>query len=387
MIISISIIIITIIVVLIILHIIHINSYNNLSASCDGDIINIYNIEDTLKIVRRNKHLRIIGNLMSWSNIICGKGNAIRMKYGNISNMCDTNVTVGAGMTLNDVVKYLALKGKVIPYLPYITNQTIGGCLATASHGSSKFGTMSQGIIDAKLISPDGNIITVNNLDAIRTSLGNFVFYNVTLEIVDDFNIVVVSGKSTIENFVKMWEEDIISLTGFYILSENIVYWHKLIKSSNGVKFSYNSDIILNNYIHQNLIMDEDMRVEIEIGIQIQDLSSAIYDIKNNITNVDMFNDVLLLRFTGRDKGYMSMTYDRDTAFISMSSLKTRNYTNTFKLFERLMRYYNGRPHWGKINYLTFDEVKRLYPKYQEYENVRYQYDKYGKFNMYCKTH
>ena len=43
-------------------------------------------------------------------------------------------------------------------------------------------------------------------------------------------------------------------------------------------------------------------------------------------------------------------------------------------------RAYGGRPHWGKVNYLTGDDLARIYPRWHDWWRVRDKYDPGGVF-------
>ena len=78
----------------------------------------------------------------------------------------------------------------------------------------------------------------------------------------------------------------------------------------------------------------------------------------------------------------MSNEYETDTCHITVlmynPSLYNWNlYTNEF--YKATLKY-KGRPHWGKSFNMTPEEVDELYPKFQEFLNVRKRLDPNGVF-------
>lgn len=51
-----------------------------------------------------------------------------------------------------------------------------------------------------------------------------------------------------------------------------------------------------------------------------------------------------------------------------------------FDAIEPVFKRYGGRPHWGKIHSLTAAELELLYPKWQDFQQLRQRLDPTGKF-------
>ena len=71
-------------------------------------------------------------------------------------------VRVGSGMTLSNLAALLKTTKYTLPSFPILLNQSIGGAIATGSHGSSvHHGTISDSVVAVRLISPDGHVRTI----------------------------------------------------------------------------------------------------------------------------------------------------------------------------------------------------------------------------------
>ena len=78
----------------------------------------------------------------------------------------------------------------------------------------------------------------------------------------------------------------------------------------------------------------------------------------------------------------MSNNYKVDSCHITkMFYNPSEYYWNTYKSeFYKATLKYRGRPHWGKSFNMTPGEVDELYPKFQEFLNIRKRLDPNGVF-------
>ena len=88
-------------------------------------------------------------------------------------------------------------------------------------------------------------------------------------------------------------------------------------------------------------------------------------------------DETMLLRFVGKNKRSMiAMTSDRDlSVFFSMigdaKHSKDPVLLNIFRIFhDYFVHKLKGRPHYGKHNFLTSQEMKWLYPKFSEFKKI-----------------
>lgn len=71
-------------------------------------------------------------------------------------------VRVEAGMQLSELCTALKQSGFTLPSLPILLDQTLGGALATGSHGSStQHGTLSDQIVSMRMVLPSGEHVTL----------------------------------------------------------------------------------------------------------------------------------------------------------------------------------------------------------------------------------
>ena len=93
------------------------------------------------------------------------------------------------------------------------------------------------------------------------------------------------------------------------------------------------------------------------------------------------------VRFIKADDIWLSPFYQRDTCSIAVHRYFDEDFTPFFKTIEPILRKYQGRPHWGKLNTLVAEDFRNLYPRWNDFAEVRRELDPDGRFlNPYLKA-
>jgi FAD/FMN-containing dehydrogenase len=88
----------------------------------------------------------------------------------------------------------------------------------------------------------------------------------------------------------------------------------------------------------------------------------------------------LEIRVVAADDAWMSPNYQRDNLVVSISGEPGTEYWPYLRACDSLFAEFQGRPHWGKIHFMTADRVARLFPRYDDFVNVRRRLDPKGIF-------
>ena len=86
------------------------------------------------------------------------------------------------------------------------------------------------------------------------------------------------------------------------------------------------------------------------------------------------------MRWIAGDDIPMSMCFGRDTTSIAIHVGSWEEFEPYFVPVETMLREYEGRPHWGKMHFQTFDTLRDLYPKWDIFQQARKQLDPKGIF-------
>ena len=80
-------------------------------------------------------------------------------------------------------------------------------------------------------------------------------------------------------------------------------------------------------------------------------------------------------RVTAGEDAFLSPTQGQETVFLAFHMYKGMDDGPYFKWVHNLMEKYGGRPHFGKMNNLTSEKLKILYPNVNRFMEIREQYD------------
>jgi len=56
------------------------------------------------------------------------------------------------------------------------------------------------------------------------------------------------------------------------------------------------------------------------------------------------------------------------------------DYWDFLRGVDAILRSYGGRPHWGKMHFLTGDDVTAIYPRVNDFRKIRRELDPEGIF-------
>ncbi len=85
-------------------------------------------------------------------------------------------------------------------------------------------------------------------------------------------------------------------------------------------------------------------------------------------------------RTLAADDAWLSPAFGRPTVTISVHQDAARPYRDFFTDLEPIFRDAGGRPHWGKFHTCTRAELAALYPRFEEFCELRRQHDPAGTF-------
>lgn len=141
--------------------------------------------EEVLRILRehRGSHIRAVGSLHSWSEVCRVEGVLLDMRHFDRVELCgmgdERRAIVGAGCQIERLLAELQKHGYTLPAVGLISEQTIAGAAATATHGSGRH-CLSHYIVAARLACYDSatgepvvrEVRSGDELRAVQTPLG-----------------------------------------------------------------------------------------------------------------------------------------------------------------------------------------------------------------------
>lgn len=347
------------------------------------------------------KTIRVVGAGHSWSSIVCT--NAVMIDLKNLSKVISVDkknnqVTVQAGITLEKLNPILAKHGLALANQPAVMHMTLGGLTATGTHGSGKTGSLSSFIVGAELITADGALHTLSAtsdpeaLAAVRVSLGALgVVYSLTLQCLPQFTLHACSYTTSKENFLQEYStlyKDNEYVQFLWNLTNDTVRVYtrnKELNKSHNNKNQHCSNARTSYNVLSSLNAGG-KRLEEEIAISSKDLPQALADIQKvtqQFAAKGLLIQELLIRFVQADtSALLSMAADRDTCFLSISTPVDSRYMPFYQAFEQAMLKYKGRPHWGKINFVTKTGAQQLYgANFDRFVKIKNRFDPHNIFS------
>lgn len=86
------------------------------------------------------------------------------------------------------------------------------------------------------------------------------------------------------------------------------------------------------------------------------------------------------VRTVGRDEAFLSHSYERETVVISVSGTPGTDYWPYLREVDRLLGEFDARVHWGKLHFLTREQLHDRYPRAGDFVEARRRLDPGGTF-------
>lgn len=381
--------------------------------------------------------VRVVGAAHSWSPIMQSPDFLINLdKFNKVIHIDEERkqVTVQSGIRLYDLNAILWENGLSMSNLGTINKQSIAGAISTGTHGSGiSFGNISTQIIGASLIKANGDIIKIDQeenthlLPAIKVSLGALgILSTVTIQCEEAFYLKEESFPVSFEEGMETFEDHLNSVEHFkmwWFVHAPKVQFYRWYRSNDKLKprnkiVAFLEDKFLTNHFFGFLlkvgtampalippinkfinlvhfkkidrvepghdifsIVVPPKHWECEYAIPVEHAKEAILAYKKLIKEKKFkVNFVVEIRFVKGDDIWMSPCYGRNVCYLAAYQHNTRRWDEFLDYFEELMSKYDGRPHWGKQFNISGAELKKRYPKWDDFEKIMKEMDPEGMF-------
>jgi len=400
--------------------------------------------EAIVKIVKNNEKVRVFGNKQSTADICAGPAALIDIKlFNKIINIDKENreITVESGITLKELLTKIEELNWSLPALPDIDTITLGGAISTGTHGTAKNGhLLSEYMVRCRLIKANGKILELDKssdiFDAVRLSLGVLgILSSITLKCEEKFELFVEEEPMRdIEWFGKTREmlelNDVLRVLWLphtnkgYVIRANKKYngdfdkkdapkYHKYRRAFSAKFYKITPyfphiTILFNRIIQKLFFNSKQKKIGTLYGTMVtksrgnplvlgewtiplskfSDLFLELRDELNSIFNLSFAHIPMDIRFIKADNTWLSNAYKKDTVTIGCIS-RNVDKAETYKAFDTMQKVflkYEGKPHWAKIHTLNKNQLRKLYPKLNDFIELRREMDPTNKFlNIYLE--
>jgi FAD-linked oxidoreductase len=331
-------------------------------------------------------------------------------------------VTVSAGTPLHELNRLLTSNGLAMTNLGDIDRQTIAGAVSTATHGTgAKLGGLATQIRGLELVVGDGSVVTCSPDErpelfaAARVSLGALgIVTAVTLQCEPAFTLVADERPMPVDEVMSRFDE-------FAADNEHFeFYWfphtdRALVKRNNRLRpdeaprplgrlrgwfedelmangafgaicrvGAYRPSLVprLNRFTakmlssrrftatsHEVFVSPRRVRfVEMEYAVPREHARAAFAGIRDVIEREQLHVSFPIeARVVAPDDIPLSTASGRDTAYFAIHMFRGEPFERYFHAVEAVMRDLDGRPHWGKMHWRTADDLRPVYPHFDEF--------------------
>lgn len=384
----------------------------------------------------RGQRIRVAGNLHSFSEIVCTDDTLISLKA--MSGLIDADVESGlvrvrAGTSIHQLSRLLDDLGLALPNLGDIDVQSVAGAAATGTHGTGeRFGNISAQIHSLQLVTAAGEVLEIDGSDeqtlkAARVSLGTLgVVTAITLQCVPSFRLdrldlprPVGETLSQIDDLAANFDH-----YEFYVLPYSDLALQKRINRTDEpakpmpAHKRFANDVLAEN-IALGAVVNAGKLMPAAIPPLARTMAKFFSPARRLDKSFDAFSTVRMVRFNeleyaiprehlaeavervlavvqehqfpvnfpievrvgqADDASFLATAAGRETGYISVHTFKGMEYEPYFHAVETIMDGYEGRPHWGKMNWQTADRLADRYEGWDDFQSVRARLDPTGVF-------
>jgi FAD-linked oxidoreductase len=392
------------------------------------------NEEEVISIVReaasRGEKVKIPGSGHSFTPAAVTDGRMVRINALQGIYSIDRSrmeVRVGAGTTLSDLNRLLAVEGLAMANLGDIAYQTVAGAISTSTHGTGvALPGLAAQVTAMRIVDGHGNLVECNSeknseiLDVARVSVGALgAITECTIRVVDAFRLHAHEQPMRLDDVLDNIEELRLSNDHFEFFWIPHTKWaltkrnnrtdealDPLPKGRGWIEKTFMENFAFGavckvgkmrpaliprlatalpssgsrTYINDSYKIFASPRLvkfyEMEHALPAASLAPALREIRAMVEKKGyLLNFPVEVRFTAPDDVPLSTGYQRESAYIAVHVYKGMEYGPFFKDVEDILRRYDARPHWGKVHHREKVELSTLYPRFNDFLVMRDRLD------------
>jgi FAD/FMN-containing dehydrogenase len=307
-------------------------------------------------------------------------------------------VVVGPSTTIGEFGEPLWAEGLALANQGDIVAQQIAGAISTATHGSGlRLGSFSSGVRRLRLVTASGDVVEIGEddpdlLHAAQVSVGMLgVITEVELEVAPAYRL-----RERIEHW--SWDEawgrfDELAqahrhYSFFWMPSEGSAALYGL--ASAGESLADKCHVKIYDEVDEATSDSQEPRRrvgpahviypmvyepnfhELEYFVPYEHGPDALAAMRElMLASLPAAVFPMEVRTVGRDDAFLSHSYARDTVVISVSGTPGTDYDSYLRDVDRLLGTFDARVHWGKLHYLTREQLLGRYPRANDFIATR----------------
>jgi FAD/FMN-containing dehydrogenase len=307
-------------------------------------------------------------------------------------------VVVGPATTIGEFGEPLWAAGLALANQGDIVAQQIAGAISTATHGSGlRLGSFSAGVRRLRIVTASGDVLEIGEddpdlLHAAQVSVGMLgVITEVELEVAPAYRLREriehwswdeawgrfdeLAREHRHYSFFWMPSEDSAALYGLASAGDSLTdRCHVKIydevdpsaPDSDKPRQRVGPAYVIYPMVYEPNFHELEYFVPYERGIE---ALAAMRELMLASLPASIFP--MEVRTVGRDDAFLSHSYGRNTVVISVSGTPGTDYDPYLRDVDRLLGTFDARVHWGKLHYLTREQLLRRYPRANDFIAIR----------------
>ena len=264
-----------------------------------------------------------------------------------------------------------------------IDTQAIAGAIATATHGSGrKHPNFSAVLTGSRIVDGRGNLVVVDEtqnsdlLPALQTSVGLLgIMTEVTIAVVPAYELMARTDVLPFETVLEQFRHDIESYRHFGL------FWMPTDESARlyNLHDAGADDCVVKRYRELGptdepfdrrgrsyeiypMVYDPNFH-EVEYFLPLEAAEDVLRGMRK-LMRAWLPHSVypLEIRVVAADSAWLSPNYQRDNLVVSISGQPGTDYWPYLRACDDLFADFGGRPHWGKIHFMTRDRWPNFFP-------------------------
>ncbi len=345
-------------------------------------------------------------------------------------------LTVQSGIQLKELIQEIESRGWAIPCLPDIDVITLGGALATGTHGTGREGLLLSGYVSSmRVVLASGDVLDIvegqERFEAFRLSLGILgITSTVTIQCVPIYNLLLEERPIHDDEWIPQYKEllekhEFTRLLwlphtdhGYLITGDrtesiegvtlkSAPWWHKYRRAVSMMLYKYTNTIprltaLANKIIYKLFFTAHTKSFGTLYGATVTKSRGTTLELAEWTIALDRFQDLMKdlkqelnssknngyahipmdIRFITADSTWLSYAYEQDTVTIGCVTryAPTADQYEAFNVVEEVFLRHDGRPHCAKRFKSGTRELKPLYPKWDDFIALRRELDPKGRF-------
>ena len=315
-------------------------------------------------------------------------------------------VSAGPKTTIRDFGEPLWQHGLALANQGDIDTQAIAGVIATATHGSGRrLGSFSSALAGAKVVDGQGNRIEISTtsqpdlLPALQTSIGLLgIMTEVTISVVPAYELWARTDVMHFDQMIESFESDVEDFRhyGFFWMPTDasarlynlegagaddcVVKRYREVPVGTSREDLGPHERVGRSYEIYPMVYDPNFH-EVEYFLPIEDSKEVLRSMRELMLRwLPLSVYPLEIRVVGGEQAWMSPNYERDNLVVSISGQPGTDYWPYLRACDDLFAEFGGRPHWGKLHFMTKERVASLFPRHNDFVSVRRRLDPAGTF-------